>query len=750
MEKKKLRHRLLSYIVRDRRKPVKNRERVGQNLMILSVIIFFVFIINFVIIIGTDTKFGVDLSAEASQVYQQTVKVQAKRGAIYDRDGIAIAETSTNYSIYAIISNTYEDANGNKLYVQESQYDTVADILNQQLGIDKETVLKQLKQTGLFQVSFGKEGTGISYSTKTAIEDAMKAAKIEGIGFTSSLGRMYPNGIFASQFIGTTTVQEDANGSTLVGNSGLEASLNDILSGSDGQVVYQKDKNGNILLGTGKTEKKAVDGQDVYTTLSEPLQSYLETQMDIFQAQAQGKFASATVVNAKTGEILATSQRPTYNPQTMEGYNEDNLKTYNAMLYQGYYEPGSTMKVMTLASAIDDNIFNPNEYYDRSGLQVSDAYVQDWDVNEGITSGGYMTFAQGFAHSSNVAMTILEQRMGNEKWLNYLTKFRFGYPTRFGLSNEDGGIFPSSNTVATAMSSFGQGIGVTQVQMLRAFTAISNDGVMLEPQFISKLYDPNTKTDRVNQTEVIGNPVSATAASQTRDYMVTVGTDAVNGTLVLNGSPVIQVGNESVAVKSGTAQIADGKNGYLEGSSSDKLLYSVVAMVPSEDPDFIMYVTLQQPSSFSMSFWQSVVNPVLERATLMKDTLLAAPKSDTGTSTTYKMPNIIGESPGSTAEELRRHLVHPVILGTGSKISKISTSVNTNLASGTQVLLLSNKLDTIPDMYGWTKENVKKFASWTGIKVTYKGSKSGTVIKQSVDVGTDLKSTKKITITIGE
>lgn len=753
---KKLINRFLDYVVKDRRTPNKNRERVGQNLMILAVFLFFVFVINFAIIIGTDTKFGHNLSTEASEVYQKEVTVQAKRGTIYDRNGVALAEDSTTYSIYAIISTSYVSSTGEKLYVKKSQYEKVAEILNEKLGIDKNEVLSQLKQDGLFQVSFGSSGSGLSYSTKLAIETAMDEAGIKGIGFTSTPGRMYPNGVFASQFLGLTQLKENKDGtSSLVGTSGLEAALDDILSGTDGKVIYQKDKNGNLLLGTETTVKQAIDGKDVYTTLSEPLQSYLESQMDIFQNEAQGTYASATVVNAKTGEILATTQRPTYNAQTLDGYSEDNLKTWNTLLYQNYYEPGSTMKVMTLASAIDDGVFNPNEVISTiNGITVADTTINDWNVNEGMTSVQYLTYAQGFAWSSNVAMTSLEQKMGNDKWLTYLSRFKFGYPTRFGMLNEDSGLIPSDNEVTVAMSSFGQGIGVTQVQMLRAFTAISNGGVMLEPQFISQIYDSNTNSTRVATSEVVGNPVSEDAADQTLDYMVTVGTDSQYGTLYngTTGQPYIQVGDYSVAVKSGTAQIAasaeDG-GGYLTGDND--YIYSVVAIVPSDDPEFIMYVTLQQPSEqFRAMYWQDVINPVLERAMMIKDTLTSTAVTGTDKETEYTLKDYIGENPGDTAQELRDNLVQPVVVGSGSKIKKISKKVGSNLSANEQILLWTGNLETVPDMYGWTKENVEKFAKWTGIKITFKGSDSGTVTKQSVESETDIDGVKKITITLGE
>ncbi|AUT06692.1 Penicillin-binding protein 2x [Streptococcus parauberis] len=740
----------IDYAVRDRKTPVKNREHVGQNMMILSIFLFFVFIINFVIIIGTDKKFGVNLSEGAKSVYQETVTVQAKRGTIYDRNGIAIAIDSTTYSIYAVLDKSFVSATGEKLYVQPSQFDTVASILNKQLKMKKTDVIKQLKQKGLFQVSFGTTGSGISYSKMTTIRREMEKAKIKGVAFTTSPGRMYPNGTFASELIGLASLNENKDGSkSLVGKTGLESSMNDILSGRDGTITYEKDKNGNTLLGTGKTVKKAVDGKDVYTTISEPIQTFLEAQMDVFQKETKGVLSSATLVNAKTGEILATSQRPSYNADTLEGLNN---KDYNwkSALYQNNFEPGSTMKVMTLASSIDDGVFEPNDVYSSvNGLTIADATIQDWNVNEGISTGQYMTYAQGFAFSSNVGMTKLEQKMGGKTWLDYLSKFKFGFPTRFGIGDEESGIFPGDNIVTQAMSAFGQGISVTEIQMLRAFSAIANDGVMLEPKFISKIYDPNNGSYRTSQKEVVGKPVSKRAASETRDYMVTVGTDPVFGTLYSKSTgPIIKVGDLPVAVKSGTAQIAaENGSGYLDGFLNN--VYSVVAMVPSDNPDFVMYVTIQQPEHWSWMFWQDVVNPVLEEAYLMQETL-TEPVPDATSGSEYKLPDFIGQNPGNTADELRRNLIQPVVLGTGKKIVKVSKSKGTKLTENKQILVLTDKFTTLPDMYGWTKSNVKKFAKWTGIEVKYKGSNSGTVIKQNIEVGKALHKIKKITITLGD
>ena len=753
---------LIGYSIKKRRLPDQNRKQVGKNLSVLAIFLFFLFLINFALIIGTDKKFGVTLSEQAKKVHQQTVIVPAKRGTIYDRNGAVIAEDATTYNVYAIIDKKYKSATGKVLYVEESQFKKVAEIFKQYLGMDEDYVIKQLSQKKLKQVSFGSNGNGITYSNMTAIREAMEAAKIEGVSFTTSPNRSYKNGVFASQFIGQASLQEDKEGNkTLKGQSGMEKSLDRILAGQNGVITYDKDRNGNIVPGSDKVSVKTEDGKDVYTTISAELQTYLETRMDVFQEKVKGKYVSATLVSAKTGEILATTQRPTYNADTKDGLDFTNLRTWNTILYQGQYEPGSTMKVMTLAAAIDHGTFPAyNEVYYNNELQVKDATIKDWGINMGLTEGRYMNIAQGFAYSSNIGMTKLEQKMGNNVWMNYLTLFKFGLPTRFGMGDESFGSLPGDNYVTQAMSSFGQGISVTQTQMLRAFSAIANSGQMLEPKFISAIYDRKSDTARKSKTEVVGKPVSESAAQQTRNYMITVGTDPEFGTLYSNG-PIIQVPGQNVAVKSGTAQIATDQ-GYLQGEND--YINSVVAMTPAEDPEFIMYVTVQQPEvTFSANSWEELVNPILEDAVALKNELhltSEAPTLDDVTKETpYKIPSVENLSkelnlkqnlsPGAYSEELRRNLVQPIVLGTGKNIRKMSVDVGSKVKANQQVLLLTEDFDTVPDMYGWTKKNADIFGEWTGIKIAYKGS-GKKVTKQSVKMNTSLNKTKKITLTLGD
>lgn len=744
---------IVHFAIKNRRTPLENRRRVGKSLSLLAVILFAVFLVNFAVIIGTEKKFGVDLVKEASKVHQTTRTVPAKRGTIYDRNGTPIAEDATSYNIYAIIDKEYKSANGKILYVEESQYSKVAEVFHKYLDMDESYVKNQLSQPNLKQVSFGAKGNGITYANMMSIKQDLESAKVEGINFTTSPNRSYPNGKFASSFIGLAQLHENEDGTkSLIGTSGIESSLNSLLAGTDGIITYEKDRLGNIVPGTEQVTRQTVNGKDVYTTLSSPLQSFMESQMDAFQEKVKGKYMTATLVSAKTGEILATTQRPTFNADTKEGITEDFV--WRDILYQSNYEPGSAFKVMMLASSIDNNTFPSGEYFNSSEFKMADATTRDWDVNAGLTTGGMMTFSQGFAHSSNVGTSLLEQKMGDATWLDYLKRFKFGVPTRFGLTDEYAGQLPADNIVSIAQSSFGQGISVTQTQMLRAFTAIANDGVMLEPKFISAIYDTNNQSVRKSQKEIVGNPVSKEAASTTRNHMILVGTDPLYGTMYnhYTGKPIITVPGQNVAVKSGTAQIADEKNGgYLVGSTN--YIFSVVTMNPAENPDFILYVTVQQPEHFASVQLGEFSNPILERASAMKETLnlqsTAKNLDQVTTTTSYAMPSIKDSSPGDLAEELRRNLVQPIVIGSGTKIKESSVAEGTNLDANQQILLLSDKVEEMPDLYGWSKKNVETFAKWLNIQVEFEGT-GETVKKQSVRANTALKDLQKIKITLGD
>ena len=306
------------------------------------------------------------------------------------------------------------------------------------------------------------------------------------------------------------------------------------------------------------------------------------------------------------------SQRPTFNPETKQGL--DNNGTWQNLLVESPYEPGSTLKLFTSAAAIEQGLFNPNESFNRiGGITVGDTTINDHDVGN-LKDKTSLTYRQAISWSSNIGMVNLEQRMGGDKWVEYLKKFGFGSSTHSGLTSEHTGKLPDNTIVDRANSAFGQGITVTNFQMMKGFSAIANDGSMLQPHYISKIVDKNTGKETITEPQIVGTPIKAQTAQQIRTYMIDTVEDPTYGIAY----DIYKVPGYHVAAKTGTAQISDGK-GYVDGAS--QVLSSVVEMVPADNPEYVLYITLRQAKSGSPSeAMAAIANPLMKLALDIKET----------------------------------------------------------------------------------------------------------------------------------
>lgn len=696
--------------------PMNNRKKVGIILFATSIGLFFLFAVRFSYIVIGGHVAGTSLAEKTKQLYQGSEVVKAKRGTIYDRNGVALAEDASSYSIKAILSKTYTSGD-KKLYVEEKNFDKIAEILHKNLSIDKKDALNILEDGAkkeLYQVEFGSYGKNISQETKQNIEADMKKEGVAGLYFVDHQARMYPNGVFSSHFIGYAVPDKDENG--LVGKLGLESAYNDILSGKDGKIIYQKDNFQNPLPGTVAEEEKAVDGQDIYTTLDSRLQSYLETLMDQVNEEYQPEELTAVLMKAKTGEILAMGQRPTFNPETMEGLTGKDAIWRN-FLVQDSYEPGSTMKVFTTAAAIEEGEFNENETFQSGKIQVEDATINDHDFGE----KGVLTMRQALSWSSNVGMVILEQRLGG-RWYNYLQKLGFGQSTHSGLDDEVNGALPTSNIVDRAMSAYGQAVGVTNFQMMKAFTSIANNGTMIQPRYISKVVDPQTGEERTTQTEVLGQPFSKKTTEKVREYM----RDVVESENYGSAYGVYSVPGYNVSAKTGTAQIASDTGGYQTGDTA--YLYSIVEMVPSEDPDYVLYLTMKHPKTYDRMALAKIANPLMKRAMDFKET---EEDSDTETKTEkVSVADYRNLEADVAAADAQKSGLQPVVIGNGKKVQKQSTANGDQLISGEKLILYTGGDKLMPDVTGWSKADIMKMGKILGIEVSFDGD--GYCVKQEL------------------
>jgi len=702
-----------------KRSPEQNRRIFGQWLFFGAIAVFGVLIIRFSYIAIVRHVNGVNLVQATKQLYTEDQTVTAKRGTIYTANGEAIAEDTSTYTVYAIMAKNQRSASGKALYVKDNV--KTAKVLAKYLPISYTKALTTLqKGTGKFQIEFGTAGNNIALTTKEKIE----AQNVSGLHFVESEARLYPNGTFASHLVGLTTSKSQANSdqTRLTGSMGIELAFNKQLSGTDGRTTVTK----NGYQGTTDAGKKVKNGDNVYTTLDSKLQTLLETKVSQVNSEVSPKSMTATLMNAKTGAILATTQRPTFNSQTKSGLS----KMWRNLLVEDTYEPGSTMKVFTMAAALDSGNYNANTTVSSGEYKIGNKTVPDWNTN----GWGNITYAEGFARSSNVAMAHLEQTMGASTWLKYIKRFGLRSSTNSGLANEQSGSIQFTYPIEQADTSFGQGIQVSAMQMLRGFTAIANNGKMLQPYFISKITNPNThKTVYTGQKKVVSQPISSKTASSVLSHMQDVVYKSYG-----TGSDY-KISGYRIAAKTGTAQVSNGST-YAQGD--DSYLYSVVGMAPAKNPKYIMYITMKQPTLNGASAEKEMAE-IFD--TVMKRALDEQTASETQAKT-VKMKDLTAKNTTQATKTAKQSGLKPVIVGKGSRIVKQSLSAGTVVSDGQRVILVTNGQMYMPDVTGWSASEVAELATLTGIKLATTGT--GYVQSQSVTAGNPIESKQAISVTL--
>ncbi len=398
----------------------KNINLGAAILFVIFSLLFFVLFIRFFFIQTTGEVKGQTLAAKAEQMYSDTTKIDAKRGTIYDYKGEVIAEDRSSYSLIAILSEKMSPDPKKPKHVVD--LDKTATELAKYINLSKSEIhhiLKTGKDNGKFQVEFGSAGKDISLATKEKIE----GLKLPGISFTRSMKRFYPNGIFASHVVGYTENKlNEKKVQETVGMMGIEKSLDSLLTGKDGSYQFESDIWGYLLPDGEEKITPAQDGKSVYLTLDRRIQIMLEDTLNKVANTYNPKKMVAIVANAKTGEILALGQRPTFNPETKGGLEGS---WYNEAI-ELPFEPGSTLKIFTLAAAVEEGVFNPNEQF-MSGQYVVTPKSKPVSDHNGGRGWGMISSLEGVQRSSNVLFVKLaNEKMGFEKFKEYLKMFGFG------------------------------------------------------------------------------------------------------------------------------------------------------------------------------------------------------------------------------------------------------------------------------------------------------------------------------------
>ncbi|MDO1605265.1 penicillin-binding transpeptidase domain-containing protein [Lactobacillus sp. YT155] len=705
-----------------------SRTLFAKVLVAAFALIFVIFIFQFAKIAMTGQAKGQNLSYRTKFKYTQKNPLIAQRGNIFDANGDMVASNAGEFSIYAILDKQNRTKTGKIDYVKDKE--KTAEVLSKYLALDKETILKYLNsKKKAFQVEFGSAGKKLSLHTKEEIS----AEKLPGIKFFKTPSRSYPNGIFASNLVGITKVENKKDATDIQkisGIMGIEKEFDNQLAGKDGIKISKVDTSGNELPETKVVQKQSKDGDDVYLTIDSKIQDYLEILMSDVQSKYQPRELKAVVMDSKTGAIRAMSQRPTFNPSNLSGLSD----SWKNTLVEDQYEPGSVMKIMTLSAAIDSGNYNPNGYYQSGSVKVDDRTISDWNK----TGWGSIPLSQAFPRSSNVGMVKLEQAMGSDVWLDYLKKFKMGEKTGITLPNETNGAISFEHRSDQAMTSFGQSINVNTLQMLQATSAIANGGKMIKPYIVDKVVNPNTEeVVEKTKTQSAGTPIKKETADQVMDAMKQV-VSADYGTGRVYAIPGYE---NNIAVKTGTAQIASPNGGYLTGSSN--YIYSVMGILPANNPRYIVYITIKQPQRMTQSaekILSEIFNPLAQR--LLQSTVKQAPSSISQ----IEVGDLIGESVEEAKQKVTKLGLTPCVIGTGSKIVQQLPKSKAKILSGQKVLLLTNGAMTMPDVSNWSQSDILKLSEVTGIKIKTKGS--GYVTSQNLKPGEIMSGKKNIEVTL--
>ena len=577
-----------------------NRKIAIRCLMAIAFFLFLIFSFNFFKIMVLEQSHGVNLRKELDKKLTHTTLLKAKRGNIYDASGSPIAVDATNYSLFAVLTDQWDKEK--KDYVQDIS--KTAQILSKYIDMKTSDIEKILSQKNVSQVEFGSAGKNLSVEVKEKID---KEA-LPGIKFTENLSRYYPNGIFASHLIGYTDVEkQEFDGKTveqLVGKMGIESLYNETLTGKPGEVTSRLDGNGYVISGSEEVTEQPKDGNDLYLTIDKKMQTYLESLVSQVTEKYLPNQLTAMLVDPKTGNIVAATQRPTFNGTTKEGIST----MWNNLLTDEAYEPGSTMKVLALAAAINEGVFDPNEKYDSGKIQIFKDLVRDYNK----VGWGRITYLEGLAHSSNVAFVHVVQKIGVEKWKQYLDLFGFGQSTQSGFLNEATGLNSYNSYLQQLSTGFGQGISVTAFQMVQAFTAIANQGEMKKLRFVDHEFRPSTNTTINFSENSLGQVIKPEAAKKTLEYLH-------QATMMKDGTAIgFNIEGEEVAAKTGTAELVNPETGryYSYGSN---YIYSVVGFAPASNPKYILYITLKQPQNNpygagGSALIKEIFNPMMKRA----------------------------------------------------------------------------------------------------------------------------------------
>ena len=646
---------------------------------------------------------GINMDKFAANRNTTKQTLTAARGTIYDIEGNILAHNITSYTVIAYLSEKRTGSSKIPLHVVDPQ--KTAEILSPILNMSVES-LEKLFAKKVYQVELGPGGRGITELTKKTIEEL----NLPGIAFVEAYKRFYPNGDFASYTVGYAKEKEvekedKTKEKEVVGELGIEKGYDKLLKGTDGYLEFQKDRFGYKIPDTKEIRVDAENGKDVYLTLDSNIQRFVETAVRDASNASKPEWMILTVMDAKTGNILASTSTPTFDP------NKKNITNYQNPLVSYTYEPGSTMKTFSYMCAIEKGTYVGSATFDSTKIEFTDDTIRDWNR----TGFGNITYDKGFEYSSNVgASNIMQRFLTRENLRKCYSDYGFGTLTDLELPSEQAGKVNFRYPIETASASFGQGITTTVIQQLRALTIISNDGKMLTPHIVDKVVDNKTGKVIYQSKKTETKPL---ASLNTVDKMKDLMYDVVNGTDPFTTGRAYQIDGYDIIGKTGTAQYVNPNTGkYVDGS----YIYSFSGMYPKDDPEIIIYAALAKPQDKSNVMMQRAVKEVSLNIATYKN--LFNKKDELVKGKAVKIESYTNKNTSTIKNDLESKGIDVVIIGNGNKITNQYPNKNTKISSGEKVILKTNGSEIkMPNMTRWSRVTAKAYFDLVGCIYSIEG-----------------------------
>ncbi|MBQ7888192.1 MAG: stage V sporulation protein D [Erysipelotrichaceae bacterium] len=550
---------------------MKQKKRI-RLLMICSILIFGCILLKLADLQLIHRDFYTE---KAEDLWQRDFVVAGLRGSILDCHGNILAGDIPSTSVVAVPA-------------QIENLELTIKVLSEILDKDEDSLRTQLTRLASSSKII-PEGKLITNDQAARIEEA----QLQGIYLVQDSKRYYPNGNYLAQVLGFT-------GSDNQGLAGLELQYDEILKANSGSMKIPFDAKGHPL--TIYEEQYVAPGQgiDIMLTIDTNIQDVLERECNNAMAMYDCDSAWALAVNPNTGEILAMVSKPDFDPNHYQDASQEIINR-NLPVWKSY-EPGSTFKTVTYSAALQEELFDQfrDTYYDKGYEIVEGARLKSWKAG----GHGLQTYVQCLQNSSNPCFVHIAQDLGKEKMLHYLSEFNFGSKTGVDLPGESSGILFSEDQfdlLEMSTTGFGQGISVTALQLVMAFSAQINGGIYVQPYITKAMIHPLTKDVLF---EVEPNELRRVLSEETSLKMRA----ALETVVAYGGAKSGYVYGYKTGGKTGTAQKAvDGR--YLVG----EYILSYLAAAPIDDPKIVIYMALDAPKN-NVQYGGTVVAPLVKNA----------------------------------------------------------------------------------------------------------------------------------------